>query len=133
MLTVNEGDVVTLSVTNALPAPSGLATHTLTMEIPGVSFGGGSSDIAIGATVSRTFTAVRPGTYLYQSGGDAGRQEAMGLYGALIVRPPVASQAYDAATSAYDVEQTLVLSAIDPAFNASPDTADMYAYLASTG
>ena len=126
VLTVNEGDVVTISVTNALPAG-----HTLSLEIPGVSFNAGPTDAPVGATVTRSFTADRPGTYLYQSGGDAGRQVAMGLSGALIVRPPTANQAYDAATTAYDVEALLVLSTIDPAFNAAPDTFDMHAYRAT--
>jgi FtsP/CotA-like multicopper oxidase with cupredoxin domain len=126
VLTVSEGDTVTISVTNALPAG-----HALSFEIPGVDFGPGPSDAAVGATVTRTFTASRPGTYLYQSGGDAGRQAAMGLYGALIVRPPAANQAYDAATTAYDVEALLVLSTIDPGFNAAPDTFDLHGYRAT--
>jgi FtsP/CotA-like multicopper oxidase with cupredoxin domain len=126
VLTVTEGDTVTISVTNALPAG-----HTLSFEIPGVDFAPGPTDAAVGATVTRSFTASRPGTYLYQSGGDAGRQEAMGLYGALIVRPPMALRAYDSETTAYAVEALLVLSAIDPAFNAAPDTFDMHSYRAT--
>jgi FtsP/CotA-like multicopper oxidase with cupredoxin domain len=123
---VNEGDTVTISVTNALPAG-----HTLAFEIPGVDFTAGPTDVAVGATVTRSFTASRPGTYLYQSGGDAGRQAAMGLHGALIVRPLTANQAYDTATTAYNVEALLVLSTIDPAFNAAPDTFDMHSYRAT--
>jgi FtsP/CotA-like multicopper oxidase with cupredoxin domain len=135
-LTVVEGDVVTVNVTNALPAGTAAAPHELSFEIPGADFGAGPVTAAVGATVSRTFTASRPGTFLYQSGGDAGRQEAMGLYGALIVRPvsggvPIAGQAYHPASTAFDVEATLVLSALDPAFNAAPDTFDMKRYTAA--
>jgi len=126
VLTVNEGDTVTISVTNALPAG-----HTLSFEIPGVDFNSGPTDAIAGATVTRSFTANRPGTYLYQSGGGAGRQAAMGVAGALIVRPLTANQAYDTATTAYDVEALLVLSSIDPAFNAAPDTFDIHAYRAT--
>src|SRR5262245_32207911 len=61
------------------------------------------------------------GTYLYGSGGDGGRQQAMGLYGALIVRPSTAGRAYESAATAYDVEAPLVLSAVDPAFNNASD------------
>src|SRR5262249_17375239 len=125
-LTVNEGDVVTVRVINALPAG-----HTVRFEIPGIDFGAGGTDAASGSTVTRTFTAGAPGTYLYQSGGDAGRQEAMGLAGALVVRPTTPLQAYDDATTAFDVEQTLVLGAVDPAFNATPDTFDMGTYRAT--
>jgi FtsP/CotA-like multicopper oxidase with cupredoxin domain len=84
----------------------------------------------VGDTVSRTFTATAPGTYLYQSVGDGERQTSMGLYGALIVRSGTAGQAYGTAASAYDVEAPLVLSAIDPAFNADPDGFDMRNYVA---
>ena len=126
VLNVNEGDTVTINVTNALPG-----TRTLTFEIPGIAFNAGPTDAEVGATVTRTFTASAPGTFIYQSGGDAGRQEAMGLYGAMIVRSLTANQAYDIVTTAYDVEATLVLSQVDPVFNANPDTFDMNNYLAT--
>jgi FtsP/CotA-like multicopper oxidase with cupredoxin domain len=133
-LVVNEGDTVTIRVINALPVvppvPVIPVDHTVRFEVAGVDFNAGPTDVAVGAPpMTRTFTASRPGTYLYQSGGDAGRQEAMGLYGALIVRSLTAGRAYDVATTAYDVEAPLVLSAIDPAFNAAPDTFDMHAYV----
>jgi FtsP/CotA-like multicopper oxidase with cupredoxin domain len=126
VLAVSEGDVVTLNVTNALPAG-----HTISIEVPGLNFDAGPTDADVGATLSRTFTASAPGTYLYQSVGDAERQTAMGLYGALIVRSLTAGQAYDDPATAYDVEAPLVLSAIDPAFNADPDNFDMRNYLAT--
>jgi FtsP/CotA-like multicopper oxidase with cupredoxin domain len=126
VLSVTEGDVVTINVQNALPPG-----HTVRFEIPGIDFAAGPTDAAVGATVTRTFTASAPGSYGYQSGGDAGRQEAMGLYGALIVRPTTANQAYDVAATAYDIEATLVLSGVDPAFNATPDTFDLHGYQAT--
>jgi FtsP/CotA-like multicopper oxidase with cupredoxin domain len=128
VLSANEGDLVTVNVTNALPAG-----HTISFEAPGIAFDAGPVDAASGASVTRTFTAGAPGTYLYQSGGDGGRQEAMGLYGALIVRSLAANQAYDSAATAYDVDAPLVLSAVDPAFNATadPNTFDMYHYRAT--
>jgi FtsP/CotA-like multicopper oxidase with cupredoxin domain len=121
-LSVGVGDAVTLNVTNALGAG-----HTISIEAPGLDFAPGPIDAASGATVSRTFTASAPGTYLYESSGSAGRQEAMGLYGALLVRPTTPGRAYDSAATAYDVEKTLVLSQIDPALNrsADPDAFDM--------
>ena len=126
VLDVNEGDDVTIDVINALPVG-----HALSFEIPGVSFDPGPTDAAVGATVTVTFTADDPGTYLYQSGGSSGRQEAMGLSGAFIVRPGTAGQAYDSPDTAYDVESVLVLSAIDPAFNNAPDAFDMLNYNAT--
>lgn len=126
VLDVNQGDTVTLNVTNALPG-----TRQVHVDIPGISFDPGGVEAASGATVTISFTASRPGTYLYQSSGDAGRQTAMGLYGALIVRPPTAGQAYNDPSTAYTRESVLVLSALDPAFNANPDGADLNDYLAT--
>jgi FtsP/CotA-like multicopper oxidase with cupredoxin domain len=131
LLVVNEGDTVTLNIGNTLPAPVAPADHVVKFEIPGITFDPGANTVAPAGSVTMTFTATRPGTYLYQSGGDAGRQEAMGLYGALIVRSATAGQAYDDPTTAYDVEVPLVLSAVDPNFNTAPDTADLYSYLAT--
>ncbi|WP_030439724.1 multicopper oxidase domain-containing protein [Actinoplanes subtropicus] len=119
VLSVTVGDTVAITVTNALPAG-----HPLTFEAPGITFDPGPDSAPPGGTVTRTFTASAPGTYLYQSGGDAGRQAAMGLSGALIVRPATAP-------TDYDVEAPLVLSAVDPAFNAAPETFDMHAYRAT--
>jgi len=137
-LSATETTTVTFNVTNALPAG-----HTITFEIPGITFDAGPADAAPGASVSRSFTApVSPsaagaanaaGTYLYGSGGDGGRQQAMGLYGALIVRPSTGGQAYESAATAYNVEAPLVLSAVDPAFNnaSNPMTFDMHSYRAT--
>jgi len=125
VLQATQGDVVTITVRNALPAG-----HVVSFEIPGVAFNAGPTDAAPGAAVSRTFTA-QAGTYLYQSGGDAGRQEAMGLSGALLVRSATPNQAYASATTAYDVEAALVLTAVDPAFNAAPETYNLDNYRAT--
>jgi FtsP/CotA-like multicopper oxidase with cupredoxin domain len=125
-LVVNEGDTVTVNIANGLPAG-----HTLTFEIPGITFDAGPTDVAAGTSGTVSFTASAPGTYLYQAGGTEGRQAAMGLAGALIVNSATAGQAYDSATTAYNTQATLVLSAVDPAFNAAPDTFDMYSYNAT--
>jgi FtsP/CotA-like multicopper oxidase with cupredoxin domain len=124
-LAVNVGDTVTLNIANTLSAG-----HTLTFEIPGITFNAGPTDVAAGSSGTVSFTASAPGTYLYQAGGTQGRETAMGLSGPLIVRPLTANQAYDA-TTAYDVEATLVLDAVDPLFNAAPDTYDLYSYHAT--
>ena len=137
-LSATETTTVTFNVINALPAG-----HSITFEIPGITFDAGSADAAPGEILSRSFTApMSPsasgtanaaGTYLYGSGGDGGRQQAMGLYGALIVRPSTAGRAYESAATAYDVEAPLVLSAVDPDFNnaSDPMAFDMYTYRAT--
>ena len=118
VLDVNEGDVVTINLANALPGG-----HTSSFELPGLP-------VTMVAAGQYEFTASRPGTFVYQSDGDAGRQMAMGLYGALIVRSATPG-AYGTASTGYDVEATLVLSQVDPNFNAAPDTFDMNNYLAT--
>ncbi|MEV8631728.1 multicopper oxidase domain-containing protein [Streptosporangium sp. NPDC051023] len=119
VISVDEGDDVSLVVHNGLTVP-------VSLEVPGLSLDQGASVTAApGATATATFTASAPGTYLYQG---TERQLPMGLYGALIVRSAVAGRAYAPAATAYDRQEVLVLSAIDPVFNASPATADLYRY-----
>src|SRR5262245_57596816 len=134
VLDIGANDDVTLNVTNALPptpptVPGGdPGPRTLSFEIPGLNLDPGPTDAEIGDTVTRTFHASAPGTYLSQAVGDGERQTAMGLYGALIVRSGTANQAYGDPATAYNVEKPLVLSAIDTAFNDGPDGADMREY-----
>jgi FtsP/CotA-like multicopper oxidase with cupredoxin domain len=116
VLEANAGDSVTLAVTNTF------TDRALAIEVPGVDFAPGPQTVAAGATVSVTFTAVE-GSYLYDSSAEAGRQEAMGLYGALVVHP--ASGPGQAYGSPVDVDVPVVLSEVDPNFNAAPDTFDM--------
>jgi FtsP/CotA-like multicopper oxidase with cupredoxin domain len=110
------GDVVTLNVTNEI------AGHTISLEVDGVVVDPASTpDAATGQTASLTFT-VGEGTFLYDSSGDSGRQQMMGLYGPVVVGSGTPGQA-DGVSVADD--ETLVLSEIDPAFNADPDGFDM--------
>ena len=81
-----------------------------------------------GGQETYTFVASAPGTYLYQAGTNPAVQVPMGLYGALVVDPSTAGQAYDGLETAYDVDAVLVLSEIDPLLNASPGTFDMLDY-----
>jgi plastocyanin len=120
-LIVNQGDVVTVNLTNThipmpvsilFPGQKGVAatggslgqfTRESTMASPGV-----------GDTVSYSFTASNPGTYTYYSGTQPGLQVEMGLMGALIVRSATNFQAYNDASTQYDHEYLYVLSSIDP-------------------
>jgi FtsP/CotA-like multicopper oxidase with cupredoxin domain len=74
-----------------------------------------------GGSVTYTFTGLRPGTFLYESGTDPSVHVPMGLHGAVIVRPagtPVGppGQAYGPST-AYANEVILLFAEIDPALN----------------
>ncbi|MDJ0323683.1 multicopper oxidase domain-containing protein [Cryobacterium sp. PH31-AA6] len=124
-LCVNAGDTVTITLHNQL-------TENTALLFQGQEMVPDRTGAAPGTATSYSFTASRPGTYLYEAGlvPNGQHQVAMGLYGALIVRPATANQAYDATTTAYDDEAVLVLSEIDPALNNAADPAafDMRKY-----
>ncbi|WP_374971274.1 multicopper oxidase domain-containing protein [Terrabacter sp. BE26] len=72
---------------------------------------------ATSGSVTYQFKAGSPGTYLYTSGTDVTKQQEMGLFGALVVRPATASgQVNDRSDSAFNPqhEYVFLLSEIDP-------------------
>jgi FtsP/CotA-like multicopper oxidase with cupredoxin domain len=118
-LIVNQGDVVTVNLTNTnIPMPVSI----LFPGQQGVVATGGSpgqftreSEMGVANnTVTYTFTATNPGTYTYYSGSQPGLQIEMGLMGALIVRSATDYQAYNDPSTQYDHEYLFVLSEIDP-------------------
>jgi FtsP/CotA-like multicopper oxidase with cupredoxin domain len=141
-LIVNQGTPVTISVTNALAntgqsvslAFPGQADDPLTTLVnegvvaacstmPCVQ-GPVTMEAGVGGTVTYTFTASRPGTFVYNSATRPDLQVEMGLFGALIVRPsspPTCSPtvaagggaAYGTPASCYDQEYLFLLSEID--------------------
>jgi len=115
-LIANQGETVAVILHNNL----GADTST---TFPGQAMMPDLTGVAPGASTAYSFTASNPGTYLYEAGllSNAQHQVAMGLYGALIVRPAL-NQAYGPDT-AFDDEALLVLSEIDPALNSSGDPA----------
>ena len=120
VLIVNEGDVVTVTLTNRLTESTALLFQGQD-TIPDLT-----GAAANGGTKSYTFTATRPGTYLYEAGllPNAQHQVAMGMYGALIVQSNTPGQAYSSASTAFSDEALLVLSEIDPLLNNSANPAN---------
>ena len=121
-ITVDQDDVVTIRLHNALGERTALLIQGQGM-VPDLT------GVASGSIKAYTFTASRPGTYIYEAGllPNAQHQVAMGLYGALVVRPANVTQAYDDAGTAFNDEAVLLMSEIDPALNdlANPSTFDM--------
>src|SRR4029077_20704735 len=85
------------------------------------SFG---TEVAAGATTGLTWSALRPGTYLLESGTHPSIQVPMGLYGVLVVTTAPSTTtgtAYPAAGTrpavTYDAEVPLEFSEIDPVQN----------------
>lgn len=119
-LIVNQGDTVTINLRNTLPMP-------VSMVFPGqsgVTAGGGSPGLLTNeapgdgtTTVTYSFVASQPGTYLYHSGTRPDLQVEMGLVGAIIVRPAGYSTgnttAYGHPGSAYDHEYLFLLTEMD--------------------
>ncbi|MFN2183190.1 MAG: multicopper oxidase domain-containing protein [Anaerolineae bacterium] len=118
VIVLNAGATIPVTLHNNLPE----ATSLLIDEQPMMPDMVG---VAPGASKVYTLTVSAPGTYLYEAGllPNAQHQLAMGLYGALIVRPAAPGQAYDDPSTAFDDEAVLVLSEIDPVLNNSADPA----------
>jgi FtsP/CotA-like multicopper oxidase with cupredoxin domain len=119
VLCVTQGETVVVNLSNTLAEavsvvfPAQDAQVTATGGVAGLLT---TEAAALGGTVSYSFTAGAPGTYIYQSGSNVSLQVEMGLYGALIVRPTIgANFAYDASTRFDPKREYLqLLSAFDP-------------------
>ncbi len=132
-LIVNQGDQVTINLTNpspGVPQPVSIVVTghqvTATETVPGDGNNGGlvTEEAGTGETVSYTFTADQPGTFIYHSmaGPNPGLQTEMGLQGALLVRPAgfdatIGSpnrKAYAQTGTEYDQEFLYLLTEVDP-------------------
>jgi hypothetical protein len=122
-LIVTEGDTVTISLTNhGIPEPVSIVVtghNATTANCPGAGCDGLVTEAAsLGETVTYSFVATNPGTYVYHSldGTNPGLQAEMGLQGALIVRPNDGSRTGYGANTLTDYEQEFLylLTEIDP-------------------
>jgi hypothetical protein len=118
-LIVNQGELVTVTFTNALTVPASIHfPGQRAVEAAGGVPGALVQEAPPGQTVTYTFRAERAGTFLYHSGTRPEVQVEMGLLGALIVRPfgfdHMNPRAYEHADSAYDREFLFLHSEMDP-------------------
>jgi FtsP/CotA-like multicopper oxidase with cupredoxin domain len=87
-LHIRQGDRVRINVRNRLPESTTVHWHGLIL--PNVMDGPAhitQDPIEQGGTYHYEFTAVQSGTYLYHSHDHVDRQQALGLYGALLIDP----------------------------------------------
>ena len=87
-LRVTEGDRVRINVTNQLPESTTVHWHGL--MLPNAMDGPAEitqEPIAPGETFTYEFVTEQRGTYFYHSHDHIDRQQALGLYGALIIDP----------------------------------------------
>lgn len=141
VLCVNQGDTVTVVLNNTLPE----ATSIMFLGIDNVMANGApaqpqfngatltsltNSAEANNGSVTYSFVANNPGTYLYESGTDVGKQVQMGLYGALVVRPAGHPDwAYSnngAAFGQFSSEFVMLLSEIDPNLHSAIELGQPY-------
>jgi FtsP/CotA-like multicopper oxidase with cupredoxin domain len=127
VLCVNQGDTVTINLTNRLVEPVSMVfpgqKNVLVNGAPaqpqfsGPTLTSLTNEASPGDMVSYSFVASSPGTFLYESGTNVHKQVQMGLAGALVVRPALgASYAYNDPTTQFDPdrEYLLVFQEIDP-------------------
>jgi len=130
VLCVNQNDTVTINLRNALPNYLNSAVNT-SMMFPGqdnVLANGSPAQpdlvnnsltkyVAPGSSITYSFVASRPGTFIYESGTDMRMQDTMGLVGAIIVRPAMgADHVYNLAGSQFTPGEDFLafLTELDP-------------------
>jgi FtsP/CotA-like multicopper oxidase with cupredoxin domain len=129
VLCVNAGDTVTIILQNTFPEDVSIIfpgqENVLANGAPAQpQFDGAGKVTSLtnvaprnGGSVTYSFVASRPGTFLYESGTEPQKQVRLGLFGALVVRPAGhADQAYDRTDSKFTPaeEFMVLLSEIDP-------------------
>ena len=118
-LIVTEGEEVTINLTNyGVPDPVSIVIPGHDVTATGGAAGLVTQHSTFGVPVQYTFTAGKPGTYVYHSldGPNPGLHVEMGLLGTLIVRPADGGRsAYGTGTGTdYDQEFLYLLSEADP-------------------
>jgi FtsP/CotA-like multicopper oxidase with cupredoxin domain len=122
---VPQGATVTVTLGNQLAVPVSIVFPGQNVSASGGNAGLITREAPPAGSVTYTFVATEPGTYLYHSGTQQELQVEMGLIGALVVRPATAGRAYAHAGTAYDREYLFVLSEIDPAIHAQVESGQM--------
>jgi hypothetical protein len=116
VIRANAGEIVEIVLHNEVPE------ERISLAFPAQEGLPDLDGIATGEEKSYTLAPPHPGTFLYEAGLTVGgaRQVAMGLFGPFIVE--------EAGPPAWHQEVVLVLSEVDPAFNANPTTFSMAAF-----
>ena len=119
-IVADQSDAVKIVLHNDLGVPTALLFQGQAMASTATASGRrGDQDLHLHGA-ERRHLPVRGGPCVTSAAGTQ-YQAAMGLYGALVVRPTgQAGQAYDG-SSAFDDEPLVVVGEIDPALNTRPD------------
>ncbi len=130
LLEVPQGENVEISLTNDLASGISLVFPgqdfvPQPVKNPAGTFVSYNPETASGGTLTYSLTVSRPGIFLYESGTAPEKQIQMGLYGAMVVRPPGFDPGNPATWTAYgsgsgtdfDIEKIMVLSEVDTAMH----------------
>jgi hypothetical protein len=133
VLCVTQGETVVVQLSNQLPEPSSIVFPGQDAQVSASGGTGGLMTTEAAAntgSVTYTFTAGSPGTYLYESGSNVAKQVEMGLYGALVVRPGAGAGFAYGSSSAFDPsrEYLLLLNEIDPDLHHAVEVGATYDY-----
>jgi len=126
LLTVPDGDnQLVVNVLNKLSEPISFIVHGQYTDMSPVTFQDPQGrarvrsfnhETAPGAVGTYTYTNLRPGTYLYQSGSHVQVQVPMGLYG-MVAKDTAPSQAYPYSGAVYNAQVPVIYSEVDPELN----------------
>ncbi|NTW98142.1 MAG: hypothetical protein HGB28_06275, partial [Oscillochloris sp.] len=124
LLCVDQGDTLTITLRNMLPEATSLifpgqenvlanglpsqpvvASGALSLAPVATAATAAGGVVTAGGTATYSFVASEPGTYIYESGTNAGVQVQMGMSGVIIVRPSGAGFAYSYDMSSGDEAQ----------------------------
>jgi VCBS repeat-containing protein len=120
-LTINLRNCLMEGVSIVIPGqPATFTPVTITDSSGRTRITSFTHEASAGSTASYTWTGVKDGTYLYQSGSHPAKQVQMGLYGALTIKGTSYPDAHD--------EVTLLYSEIDPALHSPPAAATPLGY-----
>lgn len=144
-LIVHQGDTVTVTLTNNLPAAAGntsILFPGFDVQTTGGMQGVLTQEATHGGTVTYTFVATHPGTHAYYSGTRGDLQIEMGLYGVIVILPNtvpagcralsatlpdgqtdfrLAASAYNHPQTCYDREYLFQFSEMDPAIHSQAE------------
>jgi FtsP/CotA-like multicopper oxidase with cupredoxin domain len=132
VLCVTEGQTVTIVLNNTLnrdtslifPGQEGVLANGVPdgPEFSGLTLLSLAKRATSGGTVTYSFVANSPGTFVYQSGTQPDIQVPMGLFGAIVVRPALGSNyLYNDTTTEFNParEYISLLSEVDPALSSA--------------
>ena len=121
-LVIQEGDEVTVTVTNNLPL-------AINLGVPGLLTG--APQVAPGGTQVYSFTASKAGSYFFVDETNGELSKAMGLSGPLVVTPPGGANTLYTGGPAFQQQYVLMLHEMDTRVNnavAAGQPADLTTY-----